>query len=420
MRILWVKMGGLWPPTAGGRIRSLETLSCLSRQHDVTVVTTHGPGDDPEGLRRRLPQCASIVSLPFVAPTRRHAGVRAGAGALVVHRRIPWTSGSGGWRRCATRSARSWRSGAVDVCVADFLVAAANIPHAPQVPVVLFEHNVEYMIWRRLAALERRPWRRALLEIEWRKVQQAERPGMCRRGPVDRRLRRRPAAPAGACAGQPLRGDSHRRGHGLLPAGTGAEVPHRLVFTGSMDWYPNEDAMLYFVDAILPRVAPRCRRCRSPSSAAIRSPRLRAAAARAGVVVTGTVDDVRPYVGEAAVYVVPLRAGGGTRLKIFEALAMGKAVVSTTVGAEGLAVTPGRDIAIADQPDRFARRRGGAAIAIPDAVEALGRAGRLLVQRRYSWEQVSREFDLCCESVARIRRATSGTTLALATRQSSS
>jgi glycosyltransferase involved in cell wall biosynthesis len=98
---------------------------------------------------------------------------------------------------------------------------------------------------------------------------------------------------------------------------------------------------------------------------------------------------------------------------------MGKAVVSTTVGAEGLAVTPGRDIAIADQPDRFA----DVVVALlrnPARREALGRAGRLLVQRRYSWEQVSREFDVCCESVARIRHARSGTPLALATRQSSS
>jgi glycosyltransferase involved in cell wall biosynthesis len=199
----------------------------------------------------------------------------------------------------------------------------------------------------------------------------------------------------------------------------GREVPERLVFTGSMDWFPNEDAIQFFLDAILPRV----RRDvpgvtlsvvgRNPSAP------LRAAAARAGVIVTGTVDDVRPFVDEAALYIVPLRAGGGTRLKIFEALAMGKAVVSTSVGAEGLAVTPGRDIAIADHPDEFAR----SVIELlrdPARRAALGRAGRLLVQRRYSWEQVSLEFDRYCESAARIRHERSGTPLALTTRQSSS
>jgi glycosyltransferase involved in cell wall biosynthesis len=116
---------------------------------------------------------------------------------------------------------------------------------------------------------------------------------------------------------------------------------------------------------------------------------------------------------------VPLRAGGGTRLKIFEALAMGKAVVSTTVGAEGLAVTPGRDILIANHPEEFA----GSVVALlrdPARRLALGRAGRALVQRRYSWEHVSGEFERYCQSAAWIRQERSGTALALATRQSSS
>ena len=68
MRILWVKIGGLWPPTSGGRIRSLETLACLSRRHEVTLLTTHGPDDDPDGLARRLPHCHRVISVPFVAP----------------------------------------------------------------------------------------------------------------------------------------------------------------------------------------------------------------------------------------------------------------------------------------------------------------------------------------------------------------
>src|SRR6478736_2110447 len=119
-----------------------------------------------------------------------------------------------------------------------------------------------------------------------------------------------------------------------------------------MDWYPNEDAILYFLDAILPQVR---REVPGVSLAVVgRDPteRLRAAAA-AGVRGTGTVADVRPYVAEAAVYVVPLRVGGGTRLKIFEALAMGKAVVSTSVGAEGLPMTPGQHFLQADSPEDF-------------------------------------------------------------------
>jgi glycosyltransferase involved in cell wall biosynthesis len=182
------------------------------------------------------------------------------------------------------------------------------------------------------------------------------------------------------------------------PNGT-AEKPARLVFTGSMDWYPNEDAIIHFMEAILPRLR---RRIPGLTIAVVgRNPseRLKALGAAKGVQITGTVDDVRPYVAEAAVYVVPLRIGGGTRLKIFEALAMGKAVVSTSVGAEGLPMTPGQHFLQADSPEDFAK----AVLALLEDVprrRAIGEAGRRLVEARYSWAQVGREFERLCEEVA--------------------
>ncbi len=177
-----------------------------------------------------------------------------------------------------------------------------------------------------------------------------------------------------------------------------AEAPATLVFTGSMDWYPNEDAILYFLDAILPEVR---REVPGVSLAVVgRDPtdRLRAAGSAAGICVTGTVSDVRPYVAEAAVYVVPLRVGGGTRLKIFEALAMGKAVVSTRVGAEGLPIVSDRHFLQADSPAAFAQ----AVISLlkdADRRRALGLAGRRLVEERYSWSQVTREFEGHCQEL---------------------
>src|SRR5207237_8006820 len=114
------------------------------------------------------------------------------------------------------------------------------------------------------------------------------------------------------------------------------------------------------------------------------TPRLRSAAAASGVRVTGTVDDIRPHIAEAAVYVVPLRIGGGTRLKLFEALAMGKAVVSTKTGAEGLPVTNGEHVILADEPAAFAR----AIVHLLRDVERrrqLETAARALVAGRYDW-----------------------------------
>ena len=117
---------------------------------------------------------------------------------------------------------------------------------------------------------------------------------------------------------------------------------------------------------------------------------------------TGRVDDVRPYMRDAAVYVVPLRIGGGTRLKIFEAMAMGKAVVSTTVGAEGLPVTPGEHVLLADEPRTFAR----AVVRLLRDVgrrRELERAARALVVERYDWSAVAGELEDALIRVARVR-----------------
>jgi glycosyltransferase involved in cell wall biosynthesis len=166
-----------------------------------------------------------------------------------------------------------------------------------------------------------------------------------------------------------------------------------------MDWHPNEDAVLYFMESILPAL-----RAQIPDTTFTvvgRNPtrRLQDAAVRAGgVTVTGTVDDVRPFIAEGALYVVPLRAGGGTRLKIFEALAMARPVVSTTVGAEGLGIEPGRHYTQADSAPGFAN----AIVSLvrdPERRDRLGSAGRHLVETCYSWPTIGRVFEQRCEEV---------------------
>src|SRR5881396_2287126 len=137
MRILWVKVGGLWPLNTGGRLRSLNIVSELSRRHRVIVLTTHGPGDDPEGLADALPECERVVSLPHRPPKRGSARF-----PLAVAR--SWLSA------LPDEVDRLIAAGEVDLCVADFLFAAPNVPRGARVPVVLFAHNVEHLIWRRL------------------------------------------------------------------------------------------------------------------------------------------------------------------------------------------------------------------------------------------------------------------------------
>jgi len=397
MRILWVKVGGLWPSTTGGRVRSLQTISELSRRHQVTVVTTHGQGDDPEGLARHLSQCHRVISLPYTVPKRGSAAFPAAVMKSWLSR-YPVDLWKWHVPEVQEQVQSLLSSDSVDLCVADFLFAAMNVPMGGNTPVVLFEHNVEYQIWQRLAALERRPWLRPLFELEWRKLRARE-AEMCRQADLtiavseDDRRRLEQIAPG-------IRASSIPTGVDVdyftpVPA---AERPAHLVFSGSMDWHPNEDAVIHFADSILPRIRAEVPEAtftvvgRNPTS------RVRDMAERAGITVTGTVDDVRPFIAEGAVYVVPLRAGGGTRLKIFEALAMARPVVSTTVGAEGLGIGPGRHYVAADEPAAFA----DAVVSLlrdPARRHVIGDAGRRLVETCYGWPTIARAFEQQCEEV---------------------
>jgi glycosyltransferase involved in cell wall biosynthesis len=166
-----------------------------------------------------------------------------------------------------------------------------------------------------------------------------------------------------------------------------------------MDWLPNEDAMLYFCRDVLPRIRAQEPHVSLSIVGRAPTPAVARLAQEAGVSVTGRVDDVRPYMAESAVYVVPLRIGGGTRLKIFEAMAMGKAVVSTTVGAEGLPVHDGEHLLLADDSESFA----SAVVRLlrdDDRRRSLEAAARTLVVEHYDWAAVAGDLDRALTRVA--------------------
>jgi glycosyltransferase involved in cell wall biosynthesis len=170
------------------------------------------------------------------------------------------------------------------------------------------------------------------------------------------------------------------------------ETPGNVVFVGAMDWKPNEDGAVYFAETMWPKIRAAVPNATFTIVGRNPDPRVRALAGKDGITVTGTVDDVRPYLGAASVVVVPLRVGGGTRLKIYEALAAGKAVVSTTIGAEGLPLEEGVHVVRADDPADFARTVI-ALLGDPARRRALGEAGRNLVETRYGWARVAADFE---------------------------
>jgi sugar transferase (PEP-CTERM/EpsH1 system associated) len=290
-------------------------------------------------------------------------------------------------------------TGEFDLVVCDFLVPAVNMATLP-CPSVLFTHNVEAEIWRRHAERAGNPASRLLIRQQWQRMLRFERDTVAR---FDLVL----AVSDADCATlQRLYGDVLRAP--VFPIATGVDtaffapqdtpVEKRLVFTGSMDWLPNEDAMTHFCRDILPLV-----RAQEPDVTVsivgrAPTPAVKRLAELEGVEVTGRVDDVRGYIARGAVYIVPIRIGGGTRLKIFEAMAMGKAIVSTTVGAEGLPVTHGDNVLIADDPTTFARDVVRL-LRDPARRVQLERAARQLVLERYDWSAVAGELDTALATV---------------------
>jgi glycosyltransferase involved in cell wall biosynthesis len=398
LRILWVKVGGLWPVNSGGRLRSFHLIAELSRRHRVSVFTTHYPDEDEAELAQHLPHCEEVVSVPHAAVKRQSPNF-----ILTLMRswltRLPVDLYKSRNARLRSKVARELKRGSFDLCIADFLFAVPNVPLGGSTPVVFFSHNVEYMIWKRLGASGMGAIRSALLQLEWRKMRRYEHQA-CKRSALtiavseqdrDLLLEGAPESQIKAIStGVDLEyfsaGD-HRQ-----------EDAAEIVFSGSMDWHPNEDAVLYFIDSILPLLRQEIPQLSMTVVGRNPSRRLRKAAGVARVKVTGTTDDVRPFIRRAAVYVVPLRIGGGTRLKIYEALAMGKAVVSTSIGAEGLPLEEGVHILRADTPDTFSSQVLSL-LRNEQQRKRLGDAGRRMMEQRFSWSMVAEEFEQHCLQV---------------------
>jgi sugar transferase (PEP-CTERM/EpsH1 system associated) len=396
VHILWIKTELLHPVDKGGRIRTYQMLRALRRRHRVTYLTLDDGAAAPDAAERAAEYCHELLRVPFAPPAKGSPAFFLDLARNVLS---PLPYAVARYRSAALRAAivERCRRGDVDVVVCDFLAPSLDVPDGLGVPTVLFQHNVEAMIWERHAQVAANPVKRLYMREQWRRMRRHER-AECRR--FDH-----------VVAVSPQDAEVFRRDYGLSsvsdvptgvdtdffrPSGAEAREPHGLVFTGSMDWMPNEDAIHFFVGQILPPL-----RARVPDvtlTVVGRNPPagIRALAdADPAIRVTGSVPDVRPYIERAAAFVVPIRVGGGTRLKIFEAMAMERPVVSTTIGAEGLPVRDGVDAVLADEPQAFAD--AVAALLLDPARGAeIGQAAAAAVRADYGWDGVAERFARLC------------------------
>jgi polysaccharide biosynthesis protein PslH len=400
MKILWVKSGGLLPLTHGGRIRSYNLAKELACHHDVSLFTFAAEEDNPVDAHEPLKGIfRDLVCLPVKIPKAR--GLR----ETLDYARNLTSSWPYSMRKfCQPVIARELSAFLgrkhYDLLLCDFLLTAAVVPWDWPHPKVLFTHNIEAQIWERYYSVSNNPIWKAVCYREYRTLEGMERKYISGADHVlavsenDRDFFLRYAS---------------RDRMSVIPTGVDIdyftpsrdkEDPNSIVFTGSMDWVGNEDGIVFFIKKALPLIRRRFPRAKLSVVGRKPSARLREICKlEQDVEVTGTVDDIRPYLGRGCVYVVPLLVGGGTRIKIFEAMAAGKAVVSTTIGAEGLPVKHGENILLADDPESLAKC---VVELLSDEArrKQMGDSARKLVAESYSWKAVGRTMAEALETAA--------------------
>jgi glycosyltransferase involved in cell wall biosynthesis len=391
MRLLFLSFAFPLPLNNGHRMRSWSVLNALAAEgHDVTLLTFGEPEEVDEHHRALSQVCREIDTVPLGLESLSSSTDRPNR-LLGLFSAQPYAV-----RRFASppmqariRHYLARRTFGAVLC--DTVYSAVNLP-ATRVPVILNTHNVEHLVLRRYVALERNPAKRLYAWTEMRKLRKWER-DTCRR-----------AATGMACS------EYDRRQLSSLCSGFRATVvpnvvdvdryvpsgdreTSTLLFQGAIDWFPNRDAINFFVTQVLPilrRNAPRIRFViagRNPAPGFVRKftdiPEIE---------FTGTVPDMGPELARASVCVVPLRIGSGTRLKILEAAAMAKPIVSTRIGAEGLDFVDGEEIVLADEPSEFARAVADL-LADPVRRRAMGLAARRRVEIQYSMPALRRALD---------------------------
>jgi glycosyltransferase involved in cell wall biosynthesis len=400
LRIAWLKSGPLHPLDTGGKLRTYNMLRELKRKHTITYVALCTAKETPEVRQAAAEYSHAQRWLPWLVPSKSSPGFYLSVLRNQLLDENPFIIERYRSKAMSEAIAELDRSGQFDLIICDFLFPAINVmTAAPRLatPTMLFQHNVESLILQRLYEQASNWPKRIYFKQQWRRMRAFEKRACEQFGSVV------------AVSEDECRRFASEFGltnvMGAVPTGVDTEYfqpppgprqPNSLVFLGSMDWMPNIDAAVFFMEEVMPRL-----RQRFPDSTLTivgRNPaaRLSELAARTpGVRVTGTVDDVRPYLAQAQAMVVPLRIGGGTRIKIYEGMATGIPVVSTGIGAEGLPVKHGENILLADSPEQITEELGRL-FQSPELCRHIGNNGLDFVRTNYGWAMVNRVFEAYC------------------------
>lgn len=377
-----------YPPNSGKRIRSWNLVRRLAKRHAVSWLC-YGRADDPAVEAFRKAGIRVHLVEPKTNPTGWRLYLRLFLNLFSTEPFSVTKHYSGRFRKKlrALLAQESW-----DLVQCEWTPYARFVSKGCCVPVLISAHNVESQIWGRRRQNERNPISKVFFWTQERKMQRFELQALSHASSVT----------AVTQADVETIRDWGVESVTLVPNGVHleafvpapeAEREGEILLMASLDWYPNIDALNYFIEEILPLLSARGPQIRLRIVGRRPSESLRRQlSSNSAVDFTGEVEDVNPYLAGAAVFVVPLRIGGGSRIKILEALAAGKAVVSTSIGAEGLNVIPGKHLLIADSPSEFARCVDEL-LASKTLRQQLGEEGRRLVTDFYGWDGIATQLE---------------------------
>lgn len=387
MRLLLLTPQLPYPAHQGTSLRNFNLIAQLAKRHRVCLLTFLEPDQCLDDAQPLLDLCEWVDTVPV---PRRSNATRLRQMLTTRRPDMAWRLYSSVFRdRLAERLAET----PFDVVQIEGIELApylSTIEESPPRPLIVYEdHNAEWVLQKRACLTDLHiplRWPAAAYSfVQWMRLKRYE-ANVCRR--ADRVVAVSEADREAILAVAP---DAIVT---VVPNGVdldehtsyqGPTIPYDLVFTGKMDYRPNVDAALWLGREVWPLIHSQRPDTRLAIVGQRPHPRLEPLRKDANIVITGWVPDVRPYIAGATVFVAPLRVGGGTRLKLLQAMVMGAAVVATSLGAEGFAVRHGRELLLADTAQEFAQAVLGL-LEDPERRAQLGQAAHRFVSETYGWD----------------------------------
>ena len=395
-KVLWLSHFIPFPPKGGNLQRSYNLIKELSKAHDVTLLTFNQSNiiGTPESLQAAQKHFSEFCTLADVLPIPSER-TKAQRAILLLKGLLPWRTYTVSWlesKEFAAKLKALISNNHFDIIHVDTISLTPYVNHLKNIKVVLNHHNIESAMMLRRAENENNLLKKFYFYQEGIKLQRLER-RICNKFDLNITCsdldseRLKAIAGITDCISIPNGVDLDY----FQPIATRIK-PKSLVFAGGLSWYPNLDAMTFFLKSVWPELV---KQIPGISMTVIgKNPpawMLEMQKEFSNLHIAGFVDDVRPYLAEAQIYICPIKDGGGTKLKVLDALAMGKALIADEIACEGIEVVNNKSVIFASTPAEYIEKIKYL-IDNPTIGEELARNGTQLIQNQYSFQSIGKKM----------------------------